>query len=111
MTTFRRSGVGVATPLWFVRDGDRLLLRTIAESGKVKRLRNDARVRLAACTWEGELTGSSIEATGRVIEPDDPVTDHADRLLDHKYGEERAKMTRMMEEQAQPLVFLELTAR
>ena len=111
LTTFRRSGEGVATPLWFVRDGDVLFMRTIARSGKVKRLRNDDRVTLAPCTWEGEITGAAVEGRGRVLAEDDPRCLRANALLDAKYGEERAKMTRMMEEQSEPLLYLELRPR
>lgn len=110
LTTFRRSGVGVATPLWFVRDGELLYMRTIAASGKVKRLARDARVTLAPCTWEGEWTGPALEAVGRVMADGEAAIERADRLLDEKYGDERARMTRMMEEQREPLVFLELRA-
>jgi len=110
LTTFRRSGVGVATPLWFVRDGDVLYMRTIARSGKVKRLAHDPRVTLAPCTWEGDLTGPAVQAVGRVMDAEEPAVQRADRLLDDKYGEERARMTQMMKDQQEPLVFLELSA-
>ena len=111
LTTFRRSGEGVATPLWFVRDGEVLYMRTIAGSGKVKRLARDPRVTLAPCTWEGALTGPSVDGVGRVMAADEPAVERADRLLDEKYGEERARMTQMMEEQQEPLLFLELRPR
>ena len=111
LVTFRRSGDPVATPLWFVRDGEVVYARTIARSGKVKRLRRDPRVTLAPCTWEGEVTGPAIEGRGRVMGDDEAATQHADHLLDEKYGDERAKMTRMMQEQHEPLVFLELRPR
>lgn len=111
LTTFRRSGAGVGTPLWFVRDGDVLYMRTIARSGKVKRLRNDPRISLAPCTWDGDVTGPQVEGLGRVLDEGDPVCAQADRLLDAKYGEERAKMTQMMHDQAEPLLFLELRPR
>ena len=111
LTTFRRSGEGVATPLWFVRDGDVLYMRTIARSGKVKRLAHDARVTLAPCTWEGELTGPVTDGLARVMAADEPAVERADRLLDEKYGQERARMTQMMEEQQEPLLFLELRPR
>ncbi|MDT7579905.1 MAG: uncharacterized protein QOK35_1169, partial [Pseudonocardiales bacterium] len=38
LSTFRRSGAPVATPVWIARDGDALVVTTIADSGKVKRL-------------------------------------------------------------------------
>ncbi|MFT6565014.1 MAG: PPOX class probable F420-dependent enzyme, partial [Actinomycetes bacterium] len=41
ITTFRKSGEGVSTPLWVTRDGEALYVITGAESGKVKRMRNN----------------------------------------------------------------------
>lgn len=49
LTTFRRSDVAVSTPAWIVRDGDALRVTTPGDSGKLKRLRNDARVELRPC--------------------------------------------------------------
>jgi len=45
--TFRESGVGVQTPVWFVQDGDTIFMRTIANSGKVKRIRKNGQVKVA----------------------------------------------------------------
>lgn len=111
LTTFRRTGVGVATPIWFVRDGDVIYMRTTARSGKVKRLPHDSRATLAPCTWEGEVTGPAVAAVGRVMTAGEPAIERADQLLDEKYGDERAKMTQMMADQAEALVFLELRPR
>ena len=49
LTTFRRDGTPVATPVWLVRDGDTLLVITGAESGKATRLRADSRALVASC--------------------------------------------------------------
>jgi predicted pyridoxine 5'-phosphate oxidase superfamily flavin-nucleotide-binding protein len=49
LTTFRRDGTPVATPVWFVVDDGRVLVWTSAASWKAKRLRRDSRVRIAAC--------------------------------------------------------------
>jgi hypothetical protein len=57
LTTFRRSGAGVPTPVWFaVRDG-RIVVFSEARAGKVKRLRNDPRVRFAPCDVRGRVRG------------------------------------------------------
>ena len=47
LTTYRRSGAGVPTAVWFAQDGDRLFIVTQDGSGKVKRIRNNAGVRVA----------------------------------------------------------------
>jgi len=57
VTTYRRSGAGVPTALWFAMDGDALVVWTPTASGKVKRLRNRADVTVAPCTFRGATTG------------------------------------------------------
>jgi hypothetical protein len=47
LTSFKRDGTGVATPVWFVADGERLLISTDAQSFKVKRIRRNPRVTVA----------------------------------------------------------------
>ena len=49
LTTFRKTGAAVSTPVWVARDGDALLASTPKDSGKIKRLRNDPRVELVPC--------------------------------------------------------------
>jgi PPOX class probable F420-dependent enzyme len=55
LTTFRRSGERVSTPVWVGRDGEGLVVLTPAGSGKVKRLRRDPRVELAPCGRFGKV--------------------------------------------------------
>ncbi|AZZ56286.1 PPOX class F420-dependent oxidoreductase [Rathayibacter iranicus] len=55
LTTFRKNGVGVSTPVWIARDGDELIVTTPRHSGKVKRLRNDPRVTLVPCDRRGRV--------------------------------------------------------
>ena len=83
VVTFRRDGTPVPTPVWAALDGDRLVFRTEANAAKVRRLRNDPRVRVAPCTVRGRPTGPPVEATGRVVGPDDGA---AEAALDRKYG-------------------------
>lgn len=85
LETFRKNGNGVKTPVWFVIDGDKVYVRTLAASGKVKRIRNQQRVFIAPCKVDGTLLGDWLEATARVV--DDPEMDRKiDRLLGKKYG-------------------------
>ena len=85
LETFRKSGVGVKTPVWFVQDGDILYVRTVANSGKVKRIRNNGQVNIAPCKADGALLGDWFPATAREVK--DADTDlKSDRLLDKKYG-------------------------
>jgi PPOX class probable F420-dependent enzyme len=67
LTTFRRSGVGVATPVWFVVDGNALLVTTMDSTGKAKRLRNNPRVTLAVCDRRGRVGGPEFDATAELV--------------------------------------------
>lgn len=84
LTTFRRDGRAVATPVWIARDGDLLYVITDSASGKVKRLRHTPRVVLAPCDMRGRVTGSAVEGTARLL--DDTATRAVGSLIDAKYG-------------------------
>ncbi|MEU8230383.1 PPOX class F420-dependent oxidoreductase [Actinoplanes sp. NPDC048967] len=66
LTTFRRDGRAVPTPLWVVPDGSGLAFWTPAGTGKVKRIRNSGRVTVAACDVRGNVRGGAIEAQARI---------------------------------------------
>src|SRR5438067_364088 len=68
LATYRRSGMGVATPVWFARGDASLYVVTHATSGKVKRLRNDASAAVAPCRSQGAPTGAAAPASARVLE-------------------------------------------
>jgi PPOX class probable F420-dependent enzyme len=85
LETFRRNGVSMKTPVWFVQEGNTVFVRTDANSGKVKRIRNNSRVNIALCKMDGTLQGEWIAATAREV--NDENTDRkVDHLLDQKYG-------------------------
>jgi PPOX class probable F420-dependent enzyme len=85
LETFRRSGEGMKTPVWFVQDGEILYVSTVANSGKVKRVRNNGRVNVAACKMDGKVIGAWASAQAREIA--DPETGtKVNRMLDKKYG-------------------------
>jgi PPOX class probable F420-dependent enzyme len=67
LVTFRKDGTAVATPVWFAEREGRLYVMTRGDSGKVKRLRRDPRVRVAPSTIRGSVTGEAVEATARVL--------------------------------------------
>ncbi len=85
LETFRKSGVGVRTPVWFVQDEDTLYVRTIADSGKVKRVRNRAEVNIAPCKVDGEPLSDFVPALAREVGGEE-VERKVDHLLDRKYG-------------------------
>ncbi|WP_245588754.1 MULTISPECIES: PPOX class F420-dependent oxidoreductase [Actinoalloteichus] len=84
VTTFRRSGQPVVTPVWLARDGDALVVWTVADSGKVKRIRHTPTVRLAPCDVRGRVTGPETGGRAVVLGPED--SDRARRLVSRRYG-------------------------
>jgi PPOX class probable F420-dependent enzyme len=93
VATYRRDGTPVPTPVWAAVDGDRLVFRSETDTAKVRRLRNEARVRVAPCTMRGKPTGPPIEATARIVGPQD---DAAEQALSAKYGLERRVYERVV---------------
>jgi PPOX class probable F420-dependent enzyme len=67
VTSYRRDGTAVATPVWFVADGGRLLVETDAASFKVKRIRHDPHVSIAKCSARGKISGDVVEAHAEVL--------------------------------------------
>lgn len=86
LETFRRSGVGVPTPVWFaIRDG-RIVVFTEARAGKVKRLRNDPRARFAVCDVRGRVRGDRWQEGRARIVSDREQERSAYAALRTKYG-------------------------
>src|SRR5436305_4331463 len=65
LTSFRRNGVGVGTPVGTVASQGKLYFMTPANTWKVKRLASNPRVALAPGTFKGEALGPAIEGTAR----------------------------------------------
>jgi len=84
LTTYRKDGRAVPTAVWFAVDGDELLVYTGAQSGKVKRIRNNVEVTVAPCDRSGKVSNEAFPATARLL----PASDAArvTRLLNKKYG-------------------------
>lgn len=85
-TTFRTSGEGVPTAMWFAHEHGKLYMVTGRSTGKLKRIRTTSRVLVAPCDWMGNLLGPEIEAYAREL----PVAQHAhaNAVLAQKYGEQ-----------------------
>jgi uncharacterized protein len=84
LETYRRTGQPVATPVWFVVDGNVIYVYSLADAGKVKRIRINPRVRIAPCDVRGTLKGAWVDATARIVDERDAAP--AQRLLVAKYG-------------------------
>jgi uncharacterized protein len=83
LTTFRKNGAAVATPVWFGEEGDKLYVMTGSRLGKAKRIRNNPQVRVAPCTIRGRVTGPEIAATARILPPEEQA--HARQTINRKY--------------------------
>jgi PPOX class probable F420-dependent enzyme len=91
LETFKKSGEGVKTPVWFAADPStnldsseaRLYVYTIGDSGKAKRIRNNPRVRIAPCTMRGEVLGDWVEARAEIVTGD--AAARGMQLLNKKY--------------------------
>ncbi len=67
LTSYRRSGDPVATPVWVVPDGDALAVWTALGSGKIKRIRRNSQITLAPCTMRGAVTGAPVPARANLL--------------------------------------------
>jgi uncharacterized protein len=83
MTSYKRDGTAVATPVWFVREGERLLVQTDLSSGKVKRIRANPEVSVARCNGIGHLRGDQVKGRAEVLDASE--TAHIEALLKRKY--------------------------
>jgi len=87
--TFRKSGQGVRTPVWFAGDPadgapEKLYVYSTSDSGKAKRIRNNGRARVAPCDVRGNLQGDWVEALAEVIGGTE--ADRAMQMLNKKYA-------------------------
>ena len=73
LTTFRKNGAAVATPVWFVESKGTIYIGTDATAGKVKRIRNSGRVTLAPCTAKGKVLGSHVEGQASIVSDQEEI--------------------------------------
>lgn len=90
LETFRKTGVGVRTPVWFAQSGDTgtpgrvaFYIYSEADAGKVKRIRNNPKARVAPCNFRGNLRGAWIDGHARICTGDEAAQGQA--LLRRKY--------------------------
>ena len=90
LTTYRKDGTPVATPVWHVPQGAELWIVTEADSGKVKRIRNNPQVRVQPCSIRGAVApgAPSVPGSARLLDGDG--TAQARELLARRYVMSRA---------------------
>ncbi|MGZ3143205.1 PPOX class F420-dependent oxidoreductase [Lentzea chajnantorensis] len=85
LTTFRKNGTAVPTPVWVVPgEGAVVYAWTARDTGKVKRIRRSGAVEIGACDVRGNPKGASIPARARIL--DDAASDRVRAGITKKYG-------------------------
>jgi PPOX class probable F420-dependent enzyme len=85
LTTFRRDGRAVPTPIWLAGDAGELVFWSERKAGKVKRIRNSGRVEVQACDLRGQKThGAVVSGQARLLDLAD--TERVRRVIGRKYG-------------------------
>lgn len=107
LVTFRRSGEPVPTAVWFGLHDGRLYVQSLADAGKVKRLRHDRRVRVGPCTARGKPKGPFADGIGRILSAAEEA--NAESALDRHYGLRRRLYLRLGTRLGVRSVYLELT--
>ena len=83
LKTYRKTGVGVPTAVWFGEEDGKLYVMTRSDMGKTKRIRNNPQVRVAPCTIRGKVTGAEFAATARILPPQEHA--RARQTINRKY--------------------------
>ena len=83
LTTFRRDGTPVSTPVWFVTENGSLLVETDGDSYKVKRIRRNDNVTVASCNATGRVVGEVVSARAAILPAEE--LPRVERLLHRKY--------------------------
>ena len=109
METYRKTGEGVKTPVWFVLHQGTIYVRTGSDSWKVKRLRNDPRVSIVPSDGRGAPLGNWIMARGELVE-DAAKANALNELFNRKYGLQKRFFDLMGRVRGYDLVTLALTA-
>ena len=111
LTTYRRDGTGVATPVWHVLTGGELLVVSDANAWKVKRIRNDSRVVVTVCGIRGKITPGAPSAPGTARLLDETDTEAGRTLLARKYVLSRTGnwFTRILHLPKRPVIGIAVT--
>ena len=84
METYKKTGEAVATPVWFAEENGTFYTYSLANAGKVKRIRNNPKVRIVPCDVRGKPKGEWVEAKARILDERGAALGH--KFLNEKYG-------------------------
>jgi PPOX class probable F420-dependent enzyme len=113
LTTYRKDGTAVATPVWHVRDGDRLVVVSEADAWKVKRIRRNGQVVVTVCDFRGRIAPGAPTAPGEARLLDETGTQTARALLARKYLSSRVGnwLARVLHLRKRPVIGIAVTLR
>lgn len=83
--TYRKNGTPVRTPVWFIKEQDRLVVHTGGNSGKVKRIKRNRKVRVAPSKFRGEPKADYVDAQAEIVADPEAVKRYYS-LIYKKYG-------------------------
>jgi PPOX class probable F420-dependent enzyme len=83
LTAFKKDGTPVPTPLWHAVQDGVVYTSSLAGAGKLKRIRNDPRVTISACTLFGKPVGPTYAARARILSGNE--SDRASKLKEARY--------------------------
>jgi PPOX class probable F420-dependent enzyme len=111
LTTFRKDGTPVPSPVWHVLDGETMIVVTEASAGKVKRIRNNPRVEVTACDIRGKIAPDARPVSGTARLLDEAETKRARDLLAGRYLVSRLgnQLARIFRVKRNPMVGIAIT--
>ena len=84
LETYRKTGSPVTTPMWFAEYNGALYVYSFIDAGKVRRIRNNANVRVVPSDTRGNPKGEWVEAKAQILDERGAALGH--KLLNKKYG-------------------------
>lgn len=84
LETYKKNGQPVKTPVWFIIKDDSVIIVTREHTGKIKRLKNNQKVKLATCSMKGKVSGPWMSGVAKILTKNETV--NATKLRDKKYG-------------------------
>lgn len=108
LTTFRKNGTPVITPVWFIKQDERLVIWTAKDSGKAKRLRKNPCVKLGPSNHSGKLLGAVEEGTARFLQE----SEHSEmkKAFQGKYGWQEKLFALLWKIQKHQHTYIEITS-
>ena len=107
LTTYRKNGTPVMTPVWFVQRDGKLFIWTAADSGKAKRLKKNPSVQLGPSNHSGKLLGAIQKGLARFVSKEEYPT--LEKAFKAKYGWQVTLFALIWKIQGHPHTYIEIT--